>query len=230
MRNQFEDPRKTELRERCWVALDEAGYDVEPEPDPIEIPPETGLQGQIVPDLISTNGTGHRSVYCVRTTSVKPLPQWLANWSRATNTMDRLDLYVVIEEIPSPELVKSCEAAGAGILLLRLEGIEVVLTAGVVPEDIARQECRKKIATLRRRLENKLHLQLEAIDANFTEASTLTAKFPDDVEDEYINRIEASGVEWRQWADDLSERLDAEAADCAEDALAAIEVALERGP
>jgi len=36
------------MRERCWVALDEAGYDVEPEPEPIDIPAESGIQGRII--------------------------------------------------------------------------------------------------------------------------------------------------------------------------------------
>jgi hypothetical protein len=229
MRNQYEDPRKSEMRERCWVALDEAGYDVEPEPEPIEIPPESGLRGRIVADLVTVNGAGDRSAYCLRTSSVKPLPQWLANWSRATKQMDRLDLYIVIEEAPSPELRRSCEAAGAGILLLRLEGLEVVLGAGAIPEDVAKEECRQRMVVLRRRLENKLHLQLEAIDANYNEARVITARFPDELEDDYINRIETSGVEWRQWAEELSERLDAMSADCDDGELDLIEQALERG-
>jgi len=128
----------------------------------------------------------------------------LANWSRATKHLDRLDLYVVVEESPSTDLVRSCEASGAGILILRLEGIEIALVAGAISEEVAQEECRKKIAELRRRLENKLHLQLEAIDANFNDAGRFTVRFPDELEDDYINRIETSGVEWRQWADDLS--------------------------
>jgi hypothetical protein len=229
MRNQYEDPRKTELRERAWVALDEAGYDVEPEPPAIDIPPESGLQGRIIADLISVNGQGHRSVYCLRTSSSKPLPQWLANWSRATKHMDDLDLYVVIEDSPSVELVRSCEACGAGVLVLRIEGIEVALGAGAIPEDVAREGFRKRVADVRRRLENKLHLQLEAIDANFNEARVITARFPDELEDDYINRIETSGIEWRQWADELSLRLDALGGELNEEELTAIEQDLDQG-
>jgi hypothetical protein len=230
MRDTYEDPRKTELHEKCWIALDAAGYDVEPEPLPIEIPANTGLQGRIVPDLTSADGTGRITVYCLRLSSIKPLPQWLGNWSRATKAMQGVDLYVVIEDAPSQELMRSCQASGAGLLILRLEGIDRALEAGVIPEDIARAECRKRVADLRRRFENKLHLQLEAIDANFNQARSITAPFPDDLEAEYIGGIEGSGIEWRQWGDELSQRLDALAASCDEAEFGEIEALLAKGP
>jgi hypothetical protein len=230
VRKQYVDPRKTDLRERTADALDAAGYDVELSPEPIEIPSEAGIRGRIVPDLASVDGSGHRAVYCIRPSATKPLPQWLANWARASLAIGGFDFWVVIEETPSADLSRSSEAAGAGLLVLRIEGMEVIHEAGRVPAEVLDEECKRRVAELRRRLDNKLELHLDAIENDFHEARGVTEPFPDDLQDEYMDGIEANAMKWRLWGEEISELLDGALVECNSDDLDAIASLLERGP
>jgi hypothetical protein len=226
----FEDPRKTDLRERFLVALDAAGYEVSDDAEPIAIPGGRGLQGRIVGDVQAISGEGVRTIFCLRPSSTRPAPTWLANWARATLEMENVELYVVVDETPSADLERSCEASGAGLLILRVEGIEIVIKAGDVPLEIRDEACRKRVTDLRRRLDNKLRLHLDAIEADFTEAQELTAAFPDELQDDYMKGIELHGIKWRQWSEDISQALDSVLASCDEEELQLIEEMLERDP
>jgi hypothetical protein len=224
----FEDPRKTDLRERVAIALDAAGYEVVVEPEPIQMPGEE-LQGAIVGDIQSVDADGARTVYCLRVSSARPIPQWLANWSRATLEIDGVSLYVVVDEEPSAELDRSCRAAGAGLLILRSDGLEAVIKAGEIPAELRDRQCAERVTDLRRKMETRLRLQLDAIQSNYTSAQELTATFPDDVQDDYMSDIESHADRWRRWAEDISQALDSVASTCDEEEFELIEEMLERG-
>lgn len=229
MNREFEDPRKTLLRERFVAALDAAGYEIGEEPEPIVIPGATGLHGRIVPDVQSVDSNGRDALYCLRPSASKPLPQWLAKWARAAVEMG-LDLYVVVDDAPSSDLERSCRAAGAGLLLLQIDGMQIVVDAGEVPEELRNEECIRRVSDLRRRLDNKLRLHLDAIESDFTNARSLTAEMPDDVQDDYVSGITEHGERWREWGEDISEALDAILASCEEDEFVLIEETLAQDP
>jgi hypothetical protein len=205
----FEDPRKQDLEGRVRIALDAAGYSVADDIVAIELPLEAGLRGKLRGD-IQTIGERSRSAFFVRPDSTKAVPQWIANLARAAHDVDDTRVYIVVEEVTGL-IEQSCKACGAGLLVLKSTD-EYELEMVVRPEDYEPADedasFRAEIRSLRRRLESKLKLNLEAATSDFLKVRELTVEVAAEIREEYLSAVEDSDARWREWGDRISARLD----------------------
>ncbi|MDQ6877153.1 MAG: hypothetical protein M3082_05545 [Candidatus Dormibacteraeota bacterium] len=229
MPSPFEDPRKSEMREHFKIALDGAGYEVVDDPVPVPFPEESGLKGAILGDLQSLDGEQIRFAYFLRLDPGKPVPQWLANMARFASDHGDIRVYVVVTEVTST-IERTCRACGAGLLLLTVEhGIDEIVTFGAIDPAKRKTDFEKRVKDIRRRLDTKLDLNLKNLEANFNRVSELTQGMPPNIRDEYIEDVESSGRRWRDWADEISVRLDAVNASQDENELATIDRLIKEG-
>ncbi len=229
MTHPFEDPRKTEMRGRCEVAIDHASHESVDDVVSIGLPVESGLNGAIRGDLQSLDGEGVRYAYYLRPESNRPLPQWLGNLARATHQMDGVRLYVVVSDV-SAVMERSCRAAGAGLLRLTAENIfEHIVDPSEFDPSKLRAEFRNRVSDLRRRLETKLDLNLRSIEQRFARVDELTQGMSSEIRDKYIAECEEADYRWRGWGEDMSTRLDEALEAQDDDELKAIERELVRG-
>lgn len=229
MTGEFEDPRKTKLRERCADAVDAAGYTVDPDRTPVPYPPGANLQGAIKPDVSSTEADGKRLLYFVRVDGFKALPGWLSNTVAASFSMPGVEIYVVAESI-GDQLKRTCEAVGCGLLKLSNNNeldLEVEYTAP--DQDTAKKDFAKEIKDVRRQLDTKLDANLQALKEQFSESRKVTEGMKEDKRSKYLDNIESMMVRWREWGDEISAELDALAGTVDKEALDAVRQRVETG-
>jgi hypothetical protein len=226
----YEEPRKTELRTHALAAIESAGY--EPLPEPVAIPlPGSDLQGGILGDIQALDGDGRTHAYYVRPEGDKPVPQWLANYAIASHDLPDVRVFVVVEE-SSAELERSCRGCGAGLLRVDVETHSIEVLVGPDEFDRSRLDAafKEAVKTVRRRMETRLQLNQDKISDDFAAVDKITADMDPDERDAYIGKIEQRAMEWRDWSDSISERLDAVYMANDPDELALIERDVGRGP
>jgi len=229
MNRPFEDPRKTEMRGRCEVAIDVAGHDLA-EIISIRPPEAAAIHGSIKGDLQSVDGDGLRYCYYLRPGKPGALPQWIASIASAAQEVSGCEVYVVVEEI-SPEMIESSRSAGAGLLLLTEDdAFDWLVDPSDWSPDAERAIFIAEVKEVRRLLEARLSLNMNAIQDNFSKVQQLTQGFSPQKRDEYVSDLEQARVMWSSWSDDLSARLDAVAASRNKGELELIKSAIEAGP
>jgi hypothetical protein len=229
MSGDFEDPRKTELRKRCFDAVDAAGYTVDAERISVPYPDDSPLNGAITPDVSSTEADGVRNLFFVRVDGAKALPGWLTNIVNASFAMDGIEVYVVAEQI-GDQLRKTCEAVGCG--LLRLEGsngLELESEYREPDANAAQKAFEKKVKGVRRQLQTKLDANLRALGDQFAERRKVTQGMSETKRKKYLEDIEMVMVRWREWGEELSAELDALAGKVDEEALVRIKERVQLG-
>jgi hypothetical protein len=230
MTDDFEDPRKSALRERVANAADAAGYEVDPARPPVEYPPESGLKGALKADVYSVSSEDVRFLYFVRPDGQKPLPQWLGNATRASFDIEQTEVYVVCEAA-GERLRATCAAAGTGLLILRDDNtLEKQLEYGRPQETANARLFARRLKEVRTRLDTKLQLNLGDVEKRFQESKEITSGMAPKVRDQYLKAIEDQAVAWRAWGIELSERLDELAAVGDEAQLEQIEAEIVHGP
>ncbi len=173
-------------------------------------PPGTGLKGPgIKADVSCTDSTGTRHLYFLRVDPSKPLPGWLINNVTASYGIANVEVHVAVTDA-SVQIRASCSSVGAGLVMVKEDNtIEAVLTY-VQPSQIdAKKQHLASIKAARRRLENKVELNLGRLQSRFDEIATVTAGMPTAMKDKYRSRIEEESLGWQEWLSDMSERLDA---------------------
>lgn len=230
MTEDFEDPRKAELRRRAAAAADAAGYAVDAGRPVIPYPSGMKLQGGLRPDVLAISADDVQTLLYVRVDGDKPVPQWLANHVAAAIGLKRTELYVVTEA-PGDQLRATCVALGAGLLTLRADDtFDKELDFAPPDESVARKAFQRRLAAVRTRLDTKLRLNQASLENAFEESSAVTATMKASKRDKYLSTIEDGLVAWRTWAEELSERLDALAATLDDAALDRIESEIVAGP
>ncbi len=230
MTEEFEDPRKADLRERATAAVDAAGYTVDPSRPVVAHPPASGLKGGMRGDVVATGNAGVKALYFIRVDGTKPLPQWLVNHVKASFSLQKVEVYIVVETV-GPQLRGTCEASGAGLLRLRDDGtFEKELSYKAPDESADRKRFQARVKTLRTRLDSKLRLNQSKLETSFEESSAVTATMTSARRTEYLTDIENAMVMWRTWAEEKSQRLDALAGSETSAALEALEAEILRGP
>lgn len=230
MSREFEDPRKTDLRLRAEAAIEAAGHDLIPNPVPIDYPEGTNLQGRIKGDIQSVDGAGHTHVFYARPDAQRALPQWLHSTALAAHSLDSVSVHIVTDAA-APELESGARSCGAGWLVVTEDvTLEVRLEPG--PPDVGAQRdvVVARIRELRRRLESKTHLNLNANQRRFTEVTDITSGMPFERRESYLKGLEETDRLWREWSDHLSNELDAANVSLDENALDLIERAINAGP
>jgi hypothetical protein len=187
------------------------------------------LKGAIVGDIQSLDGEQVRYAYYLRPDPSKALPQWLINFARAAAEDPTIRIYVVVHEVTTA-IEKTCGACGAGLLRLTVDNtVEQILEFGAVDPARRQAEFEAKVKDARRRLETKLSLNLKTVDVNYGRVTELTRGMPAKTRDEYIEGVEEAERRWRDWADELSSRLDGVQASQDENELLSIESLIKEG-
>lgn len=212
MTTELEDPRKTDLRERCETAVDAAGYAVQSDRPATPWPDGVGLKGTLLGDVVANDGQGNRDVYFVRVDGSKALPAWLAKATEGSFAMSDTRIIVVAED-PGDVLIATCRAAGAGLAkLTQADRLEVVAEYGPPDRSQQSKQFRAKLKEVRRKLDTKLRLNENNLEESFRDSALVTSGMPPKRRDQYLDSIENVMVDWREWGDETGERLDALAA------------------
>lgn len=202
----FEDPRKTDMRGRCEVAIDLAGHELAPALNTFPLP--NGLTGVIKGDLQSLDGQDIRHVYYLRPIGNKPVPQWLVTMATAARQRDDIELFLVVEEVGAA-LEKSCESRGVGLLRLTEEdAFEIVVNPGDFEPEVVEQAVAVRIKEARRRMEQKLDLKKGSLESDYSRVDEITSGMPRKTRDEYIESVEQAITRWEDWGISISQTLD----------------------
>jgi len=229
MSGEFEDPRKTDLRQRCADAVDAAGYTVDAERTPIPYPTDSNFEGSIKADVSSTGTNGNRVLYFVRVDGGKPLPGWLSNIVVATFSMQDVEVYAVTESV-GDRLRKTCTTVGCGLLCLNSSNdLELEVEYKEPDRGSAVKAFEKRLREVRRQLDTKVNANLQALQEQYSERKQLTEGMKESKRSKYLDTIESTMVRWREWGDELSSELDALAGDLDDDALADIKERIQNG-
>jgi len=206
----LEDPRKAELREQLSAALDSAGFDVDDTRAPIPYQAGTELKGPgIKPDVLCVDSSGVRHLYFLRLDASKPLPGWLINNVTASYAITNVEMHVAVTH-DSAEIRASCGAVGVGLVKVNEDNtIETVLTYAPPSQTATKKELMTEIKAARRRLENKVELNVGRLQVSFDEITSVTVGMPNVLKDKYRSGIEAESLAWQEWLAEMSERLDA---------------------
>lgn len=227
MSETFEDPRKTDMRARAEIAVDDAGHELVQ--SPVSFPLGGGLRGAIRGDLQSLDGHQVRHAYYLRPEAKRPVPQWLINVAKDARTRENLVVHAVVVEV-TDQIVKSCRAGRVGLLLLREENTfeQIVDPSAEDSEEIAAQ-LRDRIKTARRRMENKLNLNRSDIEERFSKVNELTRGMDHEVRDRYIESVERAGTSLDEWGTRVSTMLDEAAGNGDETLIESAEALIEAG-
>jgi hypothetical protein len=226
----FEDPRKTELRQRCADAADAAGYEVDSSRAPLPYPKSSSFNGSIRADVSSKGADGKRVIYFVRVDGEKPLPGWLTNIVVASFSMRKIEVYVVAEKI-GEQLRSTCAAVGCGLLQISATNeLEKELAYAKPERDADLKAFEVEVREVRRLLETKLDANLGAMQEQFTDSRQITQTMSEAKRTTYLESIETSMLSWRAWGEELSGELDLLAGEVDEDALATIKARVIEGP
>jgi hypothetical protein len=228
--HQFEDPRKSVMRESCLIAIDAAGYELIDEPVPIAPPAGMGLNGNIIGDVQSRDGSGRVAAYYLRPVGDKPLPKWLVNFSRAAQELGSVDVFAVVTET-SAIIEQTSRAGGAGLLRITEDNtFDLIVDPAEFGAGAQATALKDRLTTCRRDLDSKLALNLEHIQNNFDRVQQGTIGMSGEKRDEYIQSVEDSDAALRSWAENLSSRLDTIEATQDEDELRSVERWISEGP
>jgi hypothetical protein len=223
----FEEPRKTEMRDRSAIAIDAAGY--EQVSSPLAYKLSQGLTGAIKGDVQSLDGEQVRQAYYLRPDGTKPIPQWLVNMAREARDLDDLKVFVVVTEVSSV-LEKSCRASGMGLLRLTEEDtFELVISPGEMDAEVVAAAVVGTIRETRRRMETKLNLKKRALESNYARVDELTTGMDSKVRDQYIEKFDQAAGRWDNWGARISEMLDEAASTGSEGLIEAAGQLIEEG-
>lgn len=229
MADPFEEPVKTEMRARSEIAVDQAGFELVANVR-IALPADSGLRGTIKGDLQSLDAEGNRFCYYLRPHPADALPKWLANLATAAHSVPGIKLYVVAQD-PSPAFERACRVAGAGLLLLTADNdFEHVLDFDTTLPEVIDKAFAERLNELRRRLEVKVHLRRDELEARFRNVAELTRGMSTQVADEYSEGIERQFTAWSEWGDGMARRLDQALAQRRPEMLDELERDIENGP
>lgn len=221
----FESPSKTDLKRRCRIAVESAGYAVRDELKVIPYPPDLGLHGGIKGDIQSDGPTKDIvHAYFIRPESIKTAPEWLQNIGRASRRLRTVLTFLVISEAPSKATIESCRMSGVGLLRLTdddsfdqvvaaLERAEVEASAGLV----------KRHRAARRQLDAKYELRHGALAERFANIAQLTRGMTDEQQRRYVEELEKEQDELNAWSEQLSVMLDEVLVSKSADDLSAVE-------
>lgn len=226
----FEEPLKAEMRGACEVALDQAGYEVVAKPVSFVLPASMGLKGALVGDIQSLDAAGNRTFYHLRPGAIDVLPQWLANLARASHLLREGEFYVVVQQ-STPNLERSCRAAGAGLLHLTDTGEMDVLISyeSVTPVDVGKATA-DRISKLRRQLDGKMKLVRDDISSRYQQVRSIVSTLDEPVADAYVTRVETDYRVLDDWGDTLSRELDSLNVESSEADFTAVEDLIVDGP
>jgi len=223
----FEDPRKTELRERCKIAIDAAGHGLVAQP--LTFRAGEGLQGGIKGDVQSLDGDEERYSYYLRLDPGRAVPQWLVNLARVARAGQDVTLFLVTGARHAV-LERSCRSGQVGLLLLTEENtFEMLVDPTEADADVVAAEIATKARDARRRMETKLRLNTGSIEDNYARVNDLTVGMTSTVRDRYIEGVEASASAWDEWGQRVSAMLDEAAANGDEALLGSAEQLIEEG-
>jgi hypothetical protein len=210
MAEPFEDPRKAELRARCEVAIDAAGYELVG--TLVSFPFIGTLKGAIKGDLQSIDGESIRYVYYLRPAGKKALPQWLISAAESARRYPEIRLFVVSEEV-GELLERSCASQGMGLLKVTEDNtFEMLVNPVEFEEEQTAKEFAERVTAARRQMERKLRLKTKALTDDYGTVATLTEGMPARTRDQYIEDVEGAVALWEEWGRQISELLDAAAA------------------
>jgi len=226
----FEEPSKTELRARCEIAIDAAGYELVTTLVAIDPPPELEIRGRLKGDMQSVDGEGVRYCYFLRPNRSDVLPKWLVNFAAVAHQIGDVRMYVVVREY-TPAFEKACRNAGAGLLVITDDNEfgHVVDFASTLPTPLE-AAYKGRLAALRRDLEAKLHMQTNTLTDRMQKIGDLTRDMDTETADKYIRNVERQYKIWVDWGDAASRMLDVAAVNPAEQTLDAIAAEIEAGP
>lgn len=227
----FEDPAKGEMRAEARAALDQAGHEECDPPkeyalgDHIE-----GLKGVLSGDIQTLDSNGTRHLFFLRTRSKGPLPQWLSNYLRAANSISGVEGHVVVRSSDAA-MVAACQAVGAGLILLR-DGptLDVLQDARDLDPNAVRDAFLERSREARRRLDNKVQMNLRSVESQFAQMDQLTAGMPHRDRARWKAAVEAKADTWHRWNDEVTARLDRVDVSLDSDELEAIERDILEGP
>lgn len=226
----FEEPAKTDLRDRCEIAVDQAGYELVETPKSIPYPEDIELNGSIRGDVQSLDASGVRTCYYVRPQRSTSLPKWLANIARASHSVTAVRFYLVVND-STIELERACRESGAGLLSINLDNaFEVVVDYDAVQPRSRDAAFEDREAEVRRRLETRVNLKRTELELRFSKLAELTNGMPAHVADKYTQEVERMHSLWTDWGDDIGRKLDAAFATKDPDELEAISLEVEHGP
>ena len=204
----FEEPAKIELKARCEIAIDQAGFDLVEKVTRVELPADAEVQGALKGDLQSLDGEGQRYCYYVRPNPPEVLPEWLAKLATAAHHVANVKFYLVVPAV-NDSLRASCESAGAGLLMLNEdEEFEHVLDFDELMPTVPDEVVAEQVRGLRRRLEAKLDLDQNAIQSKIESVSRETRGMDEKTAAGYREKLERDYRELGEWAANISEVLD----------------------
>jgi hypothetical protein len=202
----FEDPRKTDMRGRCEIAIDSAGHELAQSLSTFPLP--EGLKGVIKGDLQSLDGQDVKHIYYLRPIGNKPVPQWLVTMAAAARERDDIELFLVVEDV-GVALEKSCESRGVGLLrLTEDDAFEMVVNPSDFEPEVIEQAVATRIKDTRRRMEQKLDLKKGSLEDDYSRVDEITSGMPRKTRDEYIESVEQALTRWEDWGLAISQKLD----------------------
>lgn len=224
----YEIPSKTDLRSRSEVAVDQAGHELVSSPVAIDLP-GASIKGRLRGDLQSLDEDGARYCYYIRTSAEDQLPQWLADFGQNVRRVAGVKLVVVYEEV-SPELERSCQAAGAGLVILTEDNrFEVIVNFDDVTPEVLLEEQREAVSELRRDLDRKLDLRRTSLQKRISSVSEITRSMTEEMATNFMSNLETNLKRVDDWGYEMSKRLDVVYSDYSALALATIRSEIEAG-
>ncbi|MCB0909953.1 MAG: hypothetical protein KDB63_22885 [Nocardioidaceae bacterium] len=208
MTTPFESTEKAGMRERCVIAVDQAGHQSVEDLERLELP-DSGLKARLKGDLQSLDDAGVRYFYYVRPLIEDAPPKWLVNFGLHVRKLANVKLNLVYEQV-SPELEKACAAAGLGVLVLEADDTfrVVVDFDSVMPADLA-SDVVDRIDAIRREMERKLEMGQSALNARTQQVTELTQSMSSKKKEGYLLQIELEFRAWDDWSVAMSKKLDA---------------------
>jgi hypothetical protein len=202
----FEDPRKTDMRGRCEIAIDAAGHELATSLSTYPLP--EGLTGVIKGDLQSVDGEDVRHIYYLRPIANKAVPQWLVTTAAAARGRDDVRVLLVVEDIGAV-LESSCENRGVGLLRLTEDNaFEMVVDPDDFEPEAIEEEMTTRIREARRRMEQKLDLKKSGLEKDYGRVDEITSGMPGKTREVYIESVEQALTRWDEWGVEISQKLD----------------------
>ena len=230
MTAELEDPRKTELRSRCEVAVEAAGFTVLQQRPLTPWPPDAGLKGALLGDVVGEDGRQHRDHYFVRVDGERALPEWLVSATEASFAMSGVRIIVVAEN-PGESLSAACAATGTGLArITELNHLELICEYGEPQQDAQATRFRKRARDVRRKMEAKAQLNTRKLEESYQETDAVTKQMAGHRRSAYLEPIENAIVVWRTWNEEMADRISEALASEDAAALDRIEADVLRGP
>ena len=206
----FEDPRKTDLRERVRVAVEASGMTLIEPPEKITPPGSANLKGYIIGDLQALDSENVVHSFYLQTRGDKAIPQWLTSIAIAAHGLDKVRVHAVVEE-SSTVLVRSCDAAGASLLELTTDGdyqLRTVVDGHSYSPEAKAAEFAARIRDLRRRIEVKMDANLDTLKAQHAKIIEHVRGMSAANQEKYVHASESLIRRWGDWGERLVRLLD----------------------